>query len=51
MSTKQGMGRGLESSRLITAKGRATGGIMHVYSMPILILYMIFFHSDGLEGR
>lgn len=37
------MGWGLESPRLITARGRATGGIKHVYSMPILILYMIFF--------
>lgn len=37
------MGRGLESLRLITARGRATGGVKHVYSMPILILYIFFF--------
>lgn len=37
------MGRGLESPRLITAKGRATGGVKHVYSMLILILYFFFF--------
>lgn len=37
------MGRGLENPRLITAMGRAAGGVKRVYSVLILILYMISF--------
>lgn len=37
------MRRGLESPRLNIARGRAVGGMKRVYSVPILILYMLFF--------
>lgn len=39
----QGMGRGLENPRLITARGQAAGGVKHVYSVLIRVLYIIFF--------
>lgn len=42
------MGRGLENPRLITARGQAAGGVKHVYSVPIRILCIIFFYSDGV---
>lgn len=37
------MGRGLENPRLITARGQVAGGVKHVYSVPIRILYIIFY--------